>query len=421
MKRILATLIALALLLSLVCVAAADDSVTLSVAFWGDKSEIETKLKLMEQFEAAHPNIHIEPTYTDGGTYQAKLQTWFASNTAPDVLGTASDLIYPYKDMGVLEDLTPYIQKDHLMEDGAWAQASVDAFTFDGRVFSAPYVYKDLAIAYNKSIFDAAGIAYPSADWTESEFLDICRKLTVGEGPEKQWGIRLSTYPTNFYRNMFGQPTYLRDELKMNAAGNDEYRHAMELLSSMVLEGLSPNETFETSFGSGFESGRFAMAICAPWDMGTFDSLIGDSFAWDIQVLPFNETFNTTWKSYLFADGFAMSSKCKNKEAAWELIKWLTASEEAQKVSEGFGVPMYLPYANSEEYLNNYTTQTKYTKKVFVDMLPNCVGGETTGVWAQINDIMNTEFQRIITGEIDVNTAIDNVQQLGESMLFMAQ
>lgn len=390
--------------------------VELEVSFWGDKAEIAMKSALLNQYEQEHPGIKIKQTYTDGGTYQAKIQMWFSSGKAPDVLGIANDLIEPYKDLGVLEDLRPYMQEDGLLDGSVWEQAAVDSFSFGERIFAAPYVYKSLAIAYNKTLFDEAGVAYPTPEWTEQELLDAARKLTKGEGTDKQWGIRVSTYPTNFYRNMFGDPVYLVDEMQMNIRENEQIRYAMTLFSDMVAEGVTPNETFDNNLGSGFETGKFGMAIVAPWDMATLDSIIGDSFEWDIEVLPQNETFGP-WKGYLFADGFTMSSGCKNKEAAWDLIKWLTANEEAQKVSASAGVPMYMPYATSEAYLDDFSTQTHYNKKVFVDMLKNSVGGQTTGVWAQINDELNLEYQRVVAGEITVEEAIDLVDKKGSEFL----
>lgn len=266
-----------------------EEPVELEVAFWGDKAEIEMKSALLEQYEEEHPNVTIKQTYTDGGTYQAKLQMWFSSGKAPDVLGIANDLIEPYKDLGVIENLKPYMEADGMLDGSTWEQSAVDSFTFGENIFAAPYIYKSLAIAYNKDLFDEAGVPYPTADWTEADFLDAARKLTKGEGTDKQWGIRVSTYPTNFYRNMFGSPAYLVEERKMNVKDNEEIRYAMQLFSDMVKEGLTPNETFDSTLGSGFETGKYAMAIVAPWDMATLDSMIGESFAWDVEVRPIPE------------------------------------------------------------------------------------------------------------------------------------
>lgn len=420
MKKKLAVVLSAAMIMGLcgtVEFVQAQEQVELEVAYWGDKAEIATKTALLEKYEEEHPNVKINKTYTDGGTYQAKLQMWFSSGKAPDVLGVANDLIEPYKDMGVIENLKPYMEADGLLDGTVWEQSAVDSFSFGENIFAAPYVYKDLAIAYNKDLFEEASVPFPTAEWTETEFLDAARKLTKGEGIDKQWGVRVSTYPSNFYRNMFGTPIYDVLDKKMTIKDNEGIKYAITLFSDMVKEGLTPNETFDSMLGAGFETGKYAMAIVAPWDMASLDSMIGDSFQWDIEVLPKNEKFDTTWKSYLFADGYSMFSECKNKEAAWNLIKWLTATEEAQKVSAAAGVPMYLPYASSDDYLNNWDTTTHYNKKVFVDMLKHAVGGQTTGAWAQINDELNLDYQMPVADQMTVDEVIDTVDKRGTQIL----
>lgn len=139
------------------------EEIELEVAYWGDKAEIAMKSALLEQYEKEHPGIKIKQTYTDGGTYQAKIQMWFSSGKAPDVLGIANDLIEPYKDLGVIENLAPYMERDGLLDGNTWEQAAVDSFSFGENIFAAPYVYKSLAIAYNKDLFDEAGPFLPYA------------------------------------------------------------------------------------------------------------------------------------------------------------------------------------------------------------------------------------------------------------------
>ena len=64
---------------------ASKEQITLTFSYWGDKNELACKEELIKDFEAAHPNIKIEATYTDGVSYHTKLQTFFTSGAAPDV------------------------------------------------------------------------------------------------------------------------------------------------------------------------------------------------------------------------------------------------------------------------------------------------------------------------------------------------
>ena len=41
-----------------------------------------------------------------------------------------------------------------------------EAFTIDGTFYCPPKDFSTLALEYNKDMFDAAGVAYPTNDWT---------------------------------------------------------------------------------------------------------------------------------------------------------------------------------------------------------------------------------------------------------------
>lgn len=140
---------------------ASKEQITLTFSYWGDKNELACKEELIKDFEAAHPNIKIEATYTDGVSYHTKLQTFFTSGAAPDVISIAGDIMYDFAEEGVFEDLTPYIERDQVA--GQWADGSLDIFTKHGKIYAAPYVSKVFAMAYNKDIFRYFDFGYSCA------------------------------------------------------------------------------------------------------------------------------------------------------------------------------------------------------------------------------------------------------------------
>ena len=125
--RRLLILLSLGLILCMMLPSMASAQTTLTFAFWGNADEIKMKQQLIDLYMQKNPDVKIEGTYTDGGQYPTKLQTWFASNTAPDVMGIANDIIYPYRDLGVFEDLRSYMEQDGLLE-GTWNPVAVDVF-----------------------------------------------------------------------------------------------------------------------------------------------------------------------------------------------------------------------------------------------------------------------------------------------------
>ncbi len=395
---------------------ASEEQITLTFSYWGDKNELACKEELIKDFEAAHPNIKIEATYTDGVTYHTKLQTFFTSQTAPDVISIAGDIMYDFVEEGVFEDLTPYIERDRASEK--WVDGSLNIFTKNGKIYAAPYVSKVFAMAYNKDIFDAAGLAYPTESWTEEDFVNIAWQLTEGEGVNKIYGTKL-TDGAKMIRDLYGQmPLYDVDNKKMQAEGNEYFRHAFSLYTDLVIGGCSPSELETDSIGGGFETGKFATAICATWDMNSWEKLIGDSFEWDIVQLPSNTVYGS-WTYPSYTDGMAISSTSEHKEAAWEFIKWNTLSEESQKKVSEIGVPVLKSYVESESYLNDFPDSyaVKYNKKAFVDMMDRVAGQESLGIWAKINDELTKQYNAVSLSQTTIDDAIAVLQEKGESVL----
>lgn len=410
MKRTLALILALMLVLAGVA-AFAEEPVTLTFAFWGNTDEIEVREHLAEMYMETHPNVKIECTYTDGANYPTKLQTWFASDETPDIFGIANDILRPYMDIGVIADLKPYVEADGLND--SWNPVMQNILSnAEGYLYAVPFGYKIAAIAYNKDLFDAAGVAYPEAGWTEEELVEKALALTNHEGRIPQYGLYASGWLLNLLRNLYGNPIYDVDSKTMTAEGNDSFKHALELFNQMIaVDKSSPDAVTAESYGGGFESGMYGMAIVAPWDVGAFETTIGDNFKWDLVELPTSEAYGH-WKGNLYSDGWCMSATTEYPDEAWDFIKFLTTSYEAQSIAGNFEVPSLTSYATSEEYLT-----ADYNKNVFVDMVDNAVAWETTGVWARINDVLETQYTLLFNGDIDIDTAISAIQSEGTALL----
>ena len=102
-------------------VPAGEQQVTITWGFWGSPEEQASHEKVAKAFMDSHPNIKVEIWHQDWNDYFTKLKTLWASGDPkeiPDVL-----FLWPtpsYAATGVLEDLTPYIQKSNYNLDDYW-------------------------------------------------------------------------------------------------------------------------------------------------------------------------------------------------------------------------------------------------------------------------------------------------------------
>lgn len=399
-----------------------EENVHLSMAFWAEQSEIDRLDQLLEIWKADHPNVTLDYTYCSGPDYPTKLQVWFSSGKAPDVIRMSRDIFSPFASEDLFADLTPYLEASG--SAGCWDESLLDIFDFDGELLSLPYLYSNYVIAYNKDIFDEANLEYPTADWTETEFVELAKTLTSGEGPEKTYGMWFGGWVCELVRALYGEPKmYDTENMVMQATNNEKFKAAFQLLGDLHKDGYCSNEVTKTTTTGGFVTGKYAMAIAMTGDIASYQKQIGDNFKWDIVELPISETYDTRWNTNMRLQGFGMSKTTEHPELAYDLIEYMTTNYEVQKAvdEDGVGIPALTEYLESEEFKTNYGGGAAYNKEAFVNMAKVGTAWEYAGIWADINDTLTSEFNAYITGATDIDTALDNLQKKGEAVIEAAK
>lgn len=399
-----------------------EENVHLSMAFWAEQSEIDRLDQLLEIWKADHPNVTLDYTYCAGPDYPTKLQVWFSSGKAPDVIRMSRDIFSPFASEDLFADLTPYLEASG--SAGCWDESLLDIFDFNGELLSLPYMYSNYVIAYNKDIFDEANLEYPTADWTETEFVELAKTLTSGEGPEKTYGMWFGGWVCELVRALYGEPKmYDTENMVMQATNNEKFKAAFQLLGDLHKDGYCSNEVTKTTTTGGFVTGKYAMALAMTSDIGNYQRQIGDNFKWDIVELPISETYDTRWNTNMRLQGFGMSKTTEHPELAYDLIEYMTTNYEVQKAvdEEGVGIPALTEYLESEEFKTNYGGGAAYNKEAFVNMAKVGTSWEYAGIWADINDTLTSEFNAYITGATDIDTALDNLQKKGEAVIEAAK
>ncbi len=405
-----------------ICAADTEENVHLSMAFWAEQSEIDRLDQLLEIWKADHPNVTLDYTYCSGPDYPTKLQVWFSSGKAPDVIRMSRDIFSPFASEDLFADLTPYLEASG--SEGCWEESLLDIFDFDGELLSLPYMYSNYVIAYNKDIFDEANLEYPTADWTETEFVELAKTLTSGEGPEKTYGMWFGGWVCELVRALYGEPKmYDTENMVMQATNNEKFKAAFQLLGDLHKDGYCSNEVTKTTTTGGFVTGKYAMAIAMTGDIASYQKQIGDNFKWDIVELPISETYDTRWNTNMRLQGFGMSKTTEHPELAYDLIEYMTTNYEVQKAvdEDGVGIPALTEYLESEEFKTNYGGGLAYNKEAFVNMAKVGTSWEYAGIWADINDTLTSEFNAYITGATDIDTALDNLQKKGEAVIEAAK
>ncbi|HEX2517288.1 MAG TPA: extracellular solute-binding protein, partial [Chloroflexota bacterium] len=125
--------------------------------------------------------------------HDAKVTAGLASDTAPDLILSVSQIDTKFYDAGAMLNLSPYVQRDKLNLRRDYALMGTE-FWCD-KVFGLPWHAASSAIYYNKSMLREAGVRDPWADgkgeWTWEDLATIARRVTRPPRAEDPglWGL----------------------------------------------------------------------------------------------------------------------------------------------------------------------------------------------------------------------------------------
>jgi len=308
--------------------------VTISFQHWGNAIEAAGYKRVLDAFMAKVPNIVVQQNYVaDSTTYGQKLLTSLAGGTGPDAFrvegGWSSGLLAT---QGSLLPLDSYISKAGIQLD-QWVPGVKEYGNWNGKQFLLPIAAVGIFMAYNKDIFDAAKVPYPDKSWTFAQLRDTALKLTQRDssGRPTVYGFqfnRAEQYLNPWIHQNDGK-TYDRDISPKTCLMDDaKTAEALQFLADLInVDKVSPTIADETAGLSVFSNGKIAMANCGSWDWLAFHDQA--KFNWDVVTLPTNvgELRPTLWTGQV-----AINSQTKSPDAAWELLNYLTATEDGQTV-----------------------------------------------------------------------------------------
>lgn len=340
-KKMLAAVLAATMLLSLTACGGDGKSgkqTTLKIAYW-DLTTSATTQPLVDAFEKAHPDIKVEMMDIASADYTQKLTVMLNGGNDLDVVWIKDgDTTPAIAARGQLEDLTPYIEKDKI-DLGAF-NGVAEKLNFDGKQVALPVSTGFYILYYNKDLFDAANVAYPTNDMTWAEFEDLAAKVTAGEGNDKKYGALFHTWNAcvQNWGVQDGQHTILDKDYTFF---KPYYEMALRMQDAGTCMDFSTLKTGNIHYSSPFLQGQVAMMPMGTWFMATIISKknAGESDVnWGIATIPHAEGMEAGY-TVGSTTPMGISANSKNKEAAWEFLKFATSAEGAKIYAENGDIP----------------------------------------------------------------------------------
>jgi multiple sugar transport system substrate-binding protein len=308
---------------------------------------------------------------------------------------------------GVLEPLSDRIASDGV--DLSLYNGVTDQVTIDGNLYELPFRSDIWVLFYNKDIFDAAGVAYPTNDMTWDEYDKLARSVTDTTPGAEIYGSHYHTWRSTIQLDgiLDGKHTIVDGEYDFT---KPYYEMVLNQQKDGVCMDYATLKTQGLHYSAAFAQGNVATMNMGSWFIATLIQKIKDG--------EYTDCTNWGIVKYPHADGveagstlstitaLAVPTSAPNKDAAWDFVKFVSGAEGAEVMASTGNFPAIMTDdvidtitsldgfpqdENSIEALNvsNLYLEVPYDENV-----------------SEVNSILDTYHSMIMGGEMSVDDGI---------------
>lgn len=396
----------LASVVALSPVAAQDMTTIRYFTFSAAPDHLEDLDTIIAGFEGENPTIDVVVETAPFADYFTLLQSSVASGDAPDVFELNYESFVTYAANGTLLDLTGMVS-----EEAPFYPKALEAFTYEGKQYALPESFSDVLLFYNADLFDAAGLEYPTNEWTWDDA--VAAATAIRALGDDTWGIYSPVQFWEFYKKAAqnGECQILNEDKTESLINSPACVETLEWMVSLMNDGLMPTaaDLSGVSDTELFASGKLGMFVTGIWQFGAFAEA---PFAWDIQIEPAMNQHG----HHFFANGVAVSATTANPEAAAAWAEYLTTSEVAATVRVETG--WELPALDKPEYFEAYLQQTPPTNRAAVfEALESPVTPPVIVRQNEMQDAINALLTQVVDGELTAQEALDQAKTEIDALL----
>ncbi len=390
-------------------VARAQESAEISYfTFSAAPDHLEDLDAMIAAFEAANPGITVKVETAPYDSYFTELQTRIAGGDAPDVYELNYENFVTYASKDVLLDVS-----DRAAEDPEFAARfypkAYEAFAFDGKQYGLPASFSNVVLFYNKDLFDAAEVAYPTADWTWEDERAAAQQLN--DPDNGVWGQFSPVTYFEFYKTAAQNGGAVLGEDGSVTIDQASCAEALDYMVSAVTEGIQPTEADLAGVSDGdlFVAGGVAMLTTGIWMFSPFAEA---PFAWDIALEP----GNTQKAHHFFANATVIAKDTERADAAWAWAQFMTSSAEAGQLR--VDANWELPALSDQSLFDSWRAITPpESRSVVFEALDTLVTPPVVSEQARMQDAVNDLIQQVLSGDLTSQEALTQARTEIEDLL----
>ncbi|ADI15550.1 ABC transporter substrate-binding protein [Truepera radiovictrix] len=396
--------------------------------FWGSPTRRNALRRVLAICQEALPNVRVTEVFKPwGDIWTANIAAVSAGSGMPDVIVSDRPQLPREAAEGIQQSLQALIERDGLSEDAFWPFTWQETL-YEGESYGVPFETDVRVMYYNKTLFEQAGLdpEDPPATWAELEAaadaLDrvadngALERLAIdplrGNGTPGIWVLNNGHQWVQDGRPVVDDPA-VAETLEWLKGWVERYGGWRQLSQFQATVGAPPNDYFM--------SGKVAMIV----ETAGYSSILnfyrpqialdnGESveLEWGVAPIPHNEGAESVSDS----GGFALSipTGAENVEPAWELIKCATGPEaQTSWARDTYAIPTRRDAARDPVLMAD-PNWASYIEAVEAVRPENRTFVPAYANWQQELD---RQYERIWSGELEVEAALEEAQRLIDTTL----
>jgi multiple sugar transport system substrate-binding protein len=380
-----------------------------TITVWEGYADVEGRAfhHLVSEFNNSHPDTHVDVLATNNDYALQKVLTAVRGGTPPDVAYLYGSWAPNVAQIPLVVDLAPVVKKPSVnWQDFYPGERKVT--TVNGKVIGMPALVDNLAIVYNKSLFQKAGIAPPSATWTWDDFRAAAKKLT--DPAKKQFGW---SYPADASEDtvwhweamLWEAGGQILDPNNTKAAFNSSQGlRALTMLKNMAVDDKSVYiDTTNSKYMGLFNSNKVGMLVTGPWDLSTIHVPYG------VQIMPTFSGSSAGHQSISGPDNWVVFNNGETRtKAAETFLTWMTAPDQVKSFSLATGdLPTRASVGNDQAVVEQMNKNLPGLK-TFIDNLTNVKQARPQVTsYPKISQALGNAIVGVLLGKMSPQQALD--------------
>lgn len=289
---------------------------------------VETFEEIAERFNATHDDIHL--TIDSPNEAMTILKTRFIREDYPDIIGIGGDINYSnFLDADLFMDISDLEEIGMVKQSYLDMDKELEFIPQDG-IYALPYVANAAGILYNKDMFEEHGWEIPD---TWDEFVALCEEIEASGIQPIYLGYK-DTWTCLAPWNALAVGLTDSDTCNQVNMGNTTFTATYREVAEKMQVLLGYAEPNPYAYGYNDACTAFARGQSAMYPIGSYAipqiKSVNPTMNIDSFTFPANEKEEDNVLNSGIDLQFCVMKNCENKEAVYEVLRFLYEDETIQ-------------------------------------------------------------------------------------------